>query len=77
MSKYFIIGEQGQKNVWVVDTQSRSVREVSADHAADAEFIRIANAARDGGRTVARGIDLAVASNRASEAPSHRLAPST
>ena len=77
MSKYFIIGEQGQSSVWVVDTHQKSVREVSAEHAADAEFIRIAKSARDDGRGVARGIDLAIASNSTSDAPSHRFAPST
>lgn len=78
MSKFFIIGERGRDSVWVVDTQNKSVREVDPggardDDATDAEFVKTANAMRRNGMILSQGIDLAVASEAASDAASHRL----
>lgn len=65
MAKYFVIGESGESELWLIDIDSRTVTpvtEAALKAAADADTIQIIGRARKDGFTVAKGINIAIAS---------------
>ena len=81
MSKYLIIGVEGEESLWVVNCESKTVEQFDADSLTDsdaaagdvaANFVE----ARRQGLRVHGGIDLAIASeSRAGTAAHPRFSP--
>jgi hypothetical protein len=73
MAKYFIIGETGSNELWLVDVDNRSVEPVTdaalkKANAADPGFVGVVDKARKNGITTIKGISVAVATSSRSEA---------
>ncbi|SDP77217.1 hypothetical protein SAMN05428967_3356 [Phyllobacterium sp. YR620] len=73
MAKYFIIGETGSNDLWLVDVDNRSVEPVTdaalqKAGAADPGFIGVVDKARRNGITTIKGVSIAIATNSRSEA---------
>jgi hypothetical protein len=67
MAKYFVIGESGESELWLIDIDSRTVTPVTeaalkSSTAADADTLQTINSARKHGFTVVKGINIAIAS---------------
>lgn len=77
MARYLIVGEAGSDSVWLIDTLSKSVEEISASEAdADAgedTFVGAIKAMRGGDQTLINGVNVAVAVNSRSPAASHQF----
>ncbi|PSH64061.1 MULTISPECIES: hypothetical protein [Phyllobacterium] len=66
MAKYFIIGETGEKELWLVDIDSRTVTPVTeaslkSSTGADSNLLQEINRARTTGTTTVKGINIAIA----------------
>ncbi|MGH6861755.1 MAG: hypothetical protein ACRECY_16000, partial [Phyllobacterium sp.] len=72
MAKYFIIGETGKDQLWVIDIAAKSVEPLtdaiaSADDASKC-FFQSVKTIRQNGTTVIKGINIAIASDSRSGA---------
>lgn len=67
MAKYFIIGETGETELWLVDIDSRTVTPVTeaslkSSTAANPNLLQEIDRARKTGTTTVKGINIAIAS---------------
>ncbi|PSH70954.1 hypothetical protein CU102_02600 [Phyllobacterium brassicacearum] len=68
MAKYFIIGETGSDELWLIDVDKRSAEPLTqASNAANADIIQIINKARKNGIATTKGVTIAIATNSRSD----------
>jgi len=68
MAKYFIIGEAGKDELWLVDVQAKSVEQLTDADLQGADFFKDVKEARKNGVSVVKGISIAVATDSRSAA---------
>ncbi|HMF69544.1 MAG TPA: hypothetical protein VK602_18265 [Phyllobacterium sp.] len=68
MAKYFIIGEAGKDELWLVDVQAKSVEQLTDADLQGADFFKDVKEARKNGVSVVKGINIAVATDSRSAA---------
>jgi hypothetical protein len=81
MAKFFIIGEEGSSDLWLVDLRNGSaekldVQSITAAGAGEAEFINGLLNARANGLSIIKGVSFAVASDGLSDASAAQLSTS-
>jgi hypothetical protein len=81
MAKFFIIGEEGSSDLWLVDLRNGSaeildVQGIAAAGAGEAEFINGLLNARANGLSIIKGVSFAVASDGLSDASAAQLSTS-
>jgi hypothetical protein len=72
MAKYFIIGETGSDDLWLVDVDKRTVEPLTqtslkSSKAANADLIQIVSKARKNGIATIKGVDIAIATSSRSD----------
>ncbi|MEK1887904.1 MAG: hypothetical protein AAAB35_10110 [Phyllobacterium sp.] len=72
MAKYFIIGETGSDDLWLVDVDNKRVEPLTrttlaSSQAADADLIQIVSKARKNGIATIKGVDVAIATSSRSD----------
>lgn len=65
MAKYFILGETGNDQLWLVDVENGTV--APAAGAGDAGLVKVIETARQQGLTTIKGVDVAIATNNRSD----------
>ncbi|NTS30574.1 hypothetical protein HQ945_04840 [Phyllobacterium sp. BT25] len=78
MAKYFIVGEAGSKDLWLINLEERRIEPfteaaLESFEGADASFIRTVNKARSHGIAMIKGVDVAIASDNRNEASAMML----
>ncbi len=68
MAKYFIIGEAGKDELWLVDVQAKTVEQLTDADLNSADFFKDAKQAKKSGVSVVKGISIAVATDSRSAA---------
>ncbi len=81
MAKFFIIGEAGSSDLWLIDVASNSaekldVQSVVSAGAGEAEFINGLLNARANGLSIVKGVSFAVATDGLSDASAAQLSTS-
>lgn len=72
MAKYFIVGETGSDDLWLIDVDKRTVEPLTQaalnnSHAANPDSVQILNKARKNGIATIKGVDTAIATNSRSD----------
>jgi len=76
MAKFFVIGETGSNDLWLVDVDNRTVEPVTdaalkKSKAVDPGFVGIIDQARKNGITTIKGVSIAVVTSSRSVAAAH------
>lgn len=76
MAKYFLIGEEGQESVWLVDLENKTVEKFDSSQVSQADVDQedlLANfgEVRKQGFSIISGVNLAVAAERRSTVSAH------
>lgn len=65
MTKYFIIGEVGESELWLIDIENRTVTSVSEaelGNSADSDTLQVIEVARTSGFIATKGVNIAIVS---------------
>ncbi|SDP38700.1 hypothetical protein [Phyllobacterium sp. OV277] len=62
MTKYYIIGESGTDELWLIDIEKKSIEKF--ENVSESPVIETINTARKSGITVTKGISIAIVTHR-------------